>query len=202
VGNSGNLESDLDHPPHTHHLWHYHNTTFRGMDPPANLHHVESSDHFKQLLSEDLQRASLLYFWAPWAEPCKQMTPVVDELSRKYQQLLSLHIEAEERNEIAESFDIENVPSFIILRVRYPFTSSSRIFLFIPPSNKQHRVTLYSHASQVQTPVHSPKPLRSICPGPRPFSPPHFLIQTSPLHLHLWRRRRRLRGLKSASVGS
>jgi len=86
------------------------------MDPPPNLHHVQSSDHFKQLLSEDLQRVSLLYFWAPWAEPCKQMTPIVDELSRKYQQLLSLHIEAEEQNEISESFDIENVPAFIVLR--------------------------------------------------------------------------------------
>ena len=165
------------------------------MGTPANLHNVESSDHFKELLSEDLQRVSLLYFWAPWAEPCKQMTDVVAELSRKYQQLLFLQIEAEEQNEISESFDIESVPSFIVLRVRYPFTSS------YPGSNKQHRVTLYSHASQVRTPAHSPKPSRSI--SPRPFSPPHFLIRTSPLHLHQpWRRRRHLMSLKSASVGS
>lgn len=89
------------------------------MDTPANLHYVKSSDHFKELLSEDLQRVSLLYFWAPWAEPCKQMTEVVAELSRKYQQLLSLQIEAEEQSEIAESFEIESVPTFIVLRVRY-----------------------------------------------------------------------------------
>jgi len=102
------------------------------MDTLANLHHVESSDHFKGLLSEDLQRVSLLYFWAPWAEPCKQMTEVVVELSRKYPQMLSLQIEAEEQNEISESFDIGSVPYFIVLRVRYPFTSSSRILLLIP----------------------------------------------------------------------
>lgn len=97
------------------------------MGTPTNLHHVESSDHFKELLSRDLQRVSLLYFWAPWAEPCKQMTEVVVELSRKYEQLLSLQIEAEVHSEIAESFDIESVPAFLILRVRYPFTFSLRI---------------------------------------------------------------------------
>ncbi|KAI9456790.1 glutaredoxin [Russula earlei] len=83
---------------------------------PANLHQIESSSHLQDLLSEDLHRVSLLYFWAPWAEPCKQMAEVVTELSRKYPKLLSLQIEAESHNDISESFDIESVPSFIVLR--------------------------------------------------------------------------------------
>jgi thioredoxin-like negative regulator of GroEL len=82
-----------------------------------NFHQVQSSDQFKETLSKDLQRVSLLYFWAPWAEPCKQMTEVVTELSKKYPKLLSLQIEAEEQDEISESFGIESVPTFIILRV-------------------------------------------------------------------------------------
>ncbi len=87
----------------------------------SNLYEVESSDQFKELLSKDLQRVSLLYFWAPWAEPCKQMSEVVSELSKKYSKLLSLQIEAETQEDIAESFDIESVPTFIILRVRCTF---------------------------------------------------------------------------------
>ncbi|KAH9063615.1 glutaredoxin [Lactarius vividus] len=81
-----------------------------------NSYQVESSEQFQSLLSADLDRVSLLYFWAPWAEPCKQMTEVVDELARKYPKLLSLHIEAETHSEISESFDIESVPTFILLR--------------------------------------------------------------------------------------
>src|SRR6202008_4559870 len=54
----------------------------------SNLYQVQSSNQFKEVLSKDLQRVSLLYFWAPWAEPCKQMTEVVAELSRKYPKLL------------------------------------------------------------------------------------------------------------------
>jgi len=77
---------------------------------------VTSPDHFKELLSKDLERVSLLYFWAPWAKPCEQMTEVVIELSKKYPKLLSLQIEAEEQGDISESFDVESVPYFIILR--------------------------------------------------------------------------------------
>jgi len=77
---------------------------------------IQSTEQFQELLSEDLQRVSLLNFWAPWAEPCKQMNEVVVELARKYPTLLALHIEAETHSEIAESFDIESVPSFILLR--------------------------------------------------------------------------------------
>jgi thioredoxin-like negative regulator of GroEL len=86
---------------------------------------VTSPDQFKELLSKDLERVSLLYFWAPWAKPCEQMTKVVIELSKKYPKLLSLQIEAEEQGDISESFDVESVPFFIILQVRPIYTSFS-----------------------------------------------------------------------------
>ncbi|KAF8528333.1 glutaredoxin [Hysterangium stoloniferum] len=81
-----------------------------------NFNHVESADHFQSLLSKDLQRVSLLNFWAPWAEPCKQMNEIVMELARKYPNILVLQIEAESHPDITESFEIEAVPSFIVLR--------------------------------------------------------------------------------------
>lgn len=61
---------------------------------PSNLHEVQATDHFQKLLSEDLQRVSLLNFWAPWAEPCKQMNEVVSELAKRYPTLLVLQVSA------------------------------------------------------------------------------------------------------------
>ncbi|KAH8822687.1 glutaredoxin [Flagelloscypha sp. PMI_526] len=89
---------------------------------PPNYHVVTSPDHFKEILSKDLNRISLISFWAPWAEPCKTMNEVVLELSKKFggdnesEGILVLEVEAEEQGDIAESFDIESVPSFLILR--------------------------------------------------------------------------------------
>ena len=53
---------------------------------------VSSPEHFRSLLSEDLQRVSLINFWAPWAEPCEKMNELVAELAAKYPQLLALQV--------------------------------------------------------------------------------------------------------------
>ncbi|KAI0353682.1 glutaredoxin [Trametes cingulata] len=83
---------------------------------PTNFHEVQSPEHFQSLLSEDLNRVSLINFWAPWAEPCKQMNEVVLELAKKYPQVLVLQVEAETQSDISESFEVEAVPTFVILR--------------------------------------------------------------------------------------
>jgi len=81
-----------------------------------NFHEVTSPEHFQSLLSADLQRVSLINFWAPWAEPCKQMNEVVLELAKKHTNVLVLQVEAESQPDIAESFDVQSVPDFVILR--------------------------------------------------------------------------------------
>ena len=59
---------------------------------PANYFVVDSNSNFQELLGKDLQRTSLVNFWAPWAEPCKQMNEVVKELAKKYPQVLVLNV--------------------------------------------------------------------------------------------------------------
>ena len=58
----------------------------------ANYVEVNSPDHFKELLSEDLNRISIINFWAPWAEPCHKMNDVVKELANKYPAALFLQV--------------------------------------------------------------------------------------------------------------
>ncbi|KIP11018.1 hypothetical protein PHLGIDRAFT_100311 [Phlebiopsis gigantea 11061_1 CR5-6] len=82
----------------------------------SNTVEVTSPEHFQQQLAVDLQRISLINFWAPWAEPCKQMNEVVLELAKRHPQLLVLNVDAESQADISESFEIEAVPSFIILQ--------------------------------------------------------------------------------------
>ncbi|KAI0346242.1 glutaredoxin [Trametopsis cervina] len=86
------------------------------MSAPSNAIEVTSPEHFQSLLSADLQRTSLINFWAPWAAPCAQMNEVTLELARKYPQLLVLKVDAESQEDIAESFNVESVPTFVILR--------------------------------------------------------------------------------------
>lgn len=57
---------------------------------PSNLVEVTSPEHFTEIMQQDLNRVSLLNFYAPWAEPCKQMNEVVKEIAIKYPQVLCL----------------------------------------------------------------------------------------------------------------
>jgi hypothetical protein len=91
------------------------------------------------------------------------MTEVVTELSKKYPKLLSLQIEAEEQSDISESFDVESVPSFIILRVCRIFILFSReLGRSYLSFYDQHRVTHYSTASLAPMPAPSPRLLRNM----------------------------------------
>lgn len=53
---------------------------------------VESPEHLQQVLSTDLNRVSVLYFRADWAEPCRQMDNVTSELAKRHQAVLFLSV--------------------------------------------------------------------------------------------------------------
>ncbi|KAF9507145.1 hypothetical protein BS47DRAFT_1351995 [Hydnum rufescens UP504] len=82
----------------------------------TNLYDVTSTDQFKELLSQDLTRVSVLNFWAEIAEASKTINALLKELAVKYPDPLFLFIEAEVQEDIAESFEIEVAPTLVILR--------------------------------------------------------------------------------------
>ncbi|GAA5929953.1 PICOT family protein [Sporobolomyces koalae] len=86
------------------------------MSTLANYVIVESPEHFQQELSKDLERVSVLYFRATWAEPCKTMDGVTEELAKRWSNVLFLSVEAEALPDISESFEVDAVPYFILLR--------------------------------------------------------------------------------------
>ncbi|GAA5966131.1 hypothetical protein JCM8115_003032 [Rhodotorula mucilaginosa] len=82
----------------------------------SNYHRVESPADLQAQLSADLNRVSVLYFRADWAEPCKTMDAVTHELANRSPDVLFLSIEAEALPDISESFEVDAVPYFILLR--------------------------------------------------------------------------------------
>lgn len=58
----------------------------------SNLVDVSSAEDFQEKLSKDLDRVSVTNFWAPWAEPCKEMNELVAELAKKHDKVLFLQV--------------------------------------------------------------------------------------------------------------
>lgn len=58
----------------------------------SNFVNISSPEQFKEELSKDLNRVSLLNFWAPWAEPCAAFNKAVEEAAAKYPSVLFLNV--------------------------------------------------------------------------------------------------------------
>lgn len=63
---------------------------------------------------------AVIYFHAPWAEPCKQMSTVLSTLASTYTvdeppRIAFLSLNAEEVSEISEQYDVSQVP-FVVLQ--------------------------------------------------------------------------------------
>jgi len=86
--------------------------------PMATVTEITSEDTFKQYASNFPSSGLLvIYFHAPWAEPCKQMSTVLQTLASTYPADNSIgfvSLNAEELADISETYDVTAVP-FIVL---------------------------------------------------------------------------------------
>ncbi|KAI9207104.1 thioredoxin-like protein [Polychytrium aggregatum] len=78
-----------------------------------NVIEIIADDQFNTLSSDAI--VTVANFHATWADMCKDMNEVFDELSRKFPNLQYLKIEAEEFPEISEKLEISSVPTFIFI---------------------------------------------------------------------------------------
>ncbi|KAJ1669478.1 glutaredoxin [Coemansia sp. RSA 1694] len=56
----------------------------------------------------------VIYFWADWAEQCKQVDSVIDDLAKKYTKTQFFKVEAEKFEDISEAYEISAVPTVIL----------------------------------------------------------------------------------------
>ena len=62
---------------------------------------------------------AVIYFHAPWAEPCKQMSTILSTLASTYEtttppQIQFLSLDAEEVSEVSEKYDVTQVPLVVL----------------------------------------------------------------------------------------
>ena len=62
---------------------------------------------------------TVVHFWAPWSEACKQMGEVLDELMKESDggKMRFIQVEAESAPEISLEHQITAVPTFVFMKV-------------------------------------------------------------------------------------
>eukprot|EP00088_Acartia_fossae_P008701 TRINITY_DN14174_c0_g1_i1.p1 TRINITY_DN14174_c0_g1~~TRINITY_DN14174_c0_g1_i1.p1 ORF type:complete len:324 (+),score=59.89 TRINITY_DN14174_c0_g1_i1:44-1015(+) len=75
---------------------------------------IESEDEYKKMLNA--QELSVVHFWADFAEECKNITTVLNELVKETKNMKIYEIEAEKMAEISMKHEIVAVPTVILFR--------------------------------------------------------------------------------------
>ncbi|KAJ1988990.1 glutaredoxin [Coemansia spiralis] len=81
----------------------------------TNVTQLSDEKDLRKALEEKSQEV-VVYFWAPWAEQCKQVESVIDDLAKKYARTQFFKVEAEEFEDISEAYEISAVPTVIIAK--------------------------------------------------------------------------------------
>jgi thioredoxin len=59
---------------------------------------------------------AVIDFYADWCGPCKQIAPIIDELSEEYEGKVNFFkIDTEDQQELAAAFGIQSIPSLLFI---------------------------------------------------------------------------------------
>ena len=77
------------------------------------LENLTSENFNDKVASSDIV---ILDFWAPWCGPCKQFGPIFEKVAADYPEILFGKVNTEEEQEIAGFFQIQSIPTVMVLR--------------------------------------------------------------------------------------
>ena len=73
---------------------------------------IDTSSFVEKVIKESKNLAVIVDFWAPWCEPCKQITPILEQLTRQYQGKLKLvKVNIDDNQQLAQQLNIQSIPT-------------------------------------------------------------------------------------------
>ncbi|MBR2933839.1 MAG: thioredoxin [Clostridia bacterium] len=77
--------------------------------------------------NEEIQNAKtpvLVDFWAPWCGPCRNMLPIVEELSEELDGQVKIgKVNVDEEEMLARLFNVRSIPMFVVFENGKPVRS-------------------------------------------------------------------------------
>lgn len=61
-------------------------------------------------------KPSVIYFYADWCRPCKDMNPIISDISLEYASSINFYkVNVDEDKELVKLFSVQGIPSFVFM---------------------------------------------------------------------------------------
>jgi thioredoxin 1 len=79
------------------------------------IKHISDASFDADVLQAD--KAVLVDYWAEWCGPCKMIAPILDEVSKDYQDKLQItKMNVDENREVPAKFGIRGIPTLMLFK--------------------------------------------------------------------------------------
>ena len=80
----------------------------------SNVFEINGSNFQTEVVESDTP--VLVDFWAPWCGPCRQVAPILDQISTENAAIRIGKINLDENQDLAAKFQVSSIPTFIIFK--------------------------------------------------------------------------------------
>ena len=82
----------------------------------SNIINVSEETFMNEVIEISKKKPVIVDFWAPWCEPCKTLTPLLEDAIKGYgQELILAKIDIDQNQNIAAQLRIQSVPTVYTL---------------------------------------------------------------------------------------
>jgi thioredoxin 1 len=89
--------------------------------PSKLVHSIESLDDW--ISTVDKHQVLVVKFTAGWCRPCKDIKPVYEQLSEKYEYAHFVEVDVDELDEVAAEHSVAVMPTFVVIEKGSPVSS-------------------------------------------------------------------------------
>lgn len=61
-----------------------------------------------------METVEVYYFSAPWCGPCKQLSPIIEELSKELTGIHFIKINTDDSPQMAAQYEVKSVPTIVV----------------------------------------------------------------------------------------
>ena len=92
-------------------------------------------DNFQQEVVES-DKIVLVDFWAPWCGPCRNLSPVIDEIAEERADIKVGKVNIDENKDLARQFKVMAIPTILV------FKNGEEVNRGVGPENKEEVLEL------------------------------------------------------------